>query len=196
MSSRQTPSQTIGPFFAYGLTPEQYGYEFSSIAGPQVDTGKARGEIIRIVGQVFDGAGQPVPDAMLEIWQADPEGRYNHPADARGSNTGFTGFARAGTGTDPACRYVITTMKPGSIARGHAPHINVVLFMRGLLSHAYTRIYFDDEIAANGADPILATVPQDRRETLLARRQEDDDGISYIFDVHMQGDHETVFFDF
>jgi protocatechuate 3,4-dioxygenase alpha subunit len=192
---KQTPSQTVGPFFAYALTPEQYGYRHRSIAGPHVETGVARGETIQIVGQVFDGNGAPVPDAMLEIWQADPHGRYAHSADPRASNNGFSGFARAGTGADADSRFAITTMKPGSIGSGHAPHINVVIFMRGLLSHAFTRIYFSDEVASNAADPVLASVPDDRRATLVAQRVEDGDGVIYRFDIHMQGDNETVFFD-
>jgi protocatechuate 3,4-dioxygenase, alpha subunit len=192
---KQTPSQTVGPFFAYGLTPEQYGYALRSIAGPDMETGDARGDVIRIIGQVFDGDGVAIPDAMVEIWQADPTGRYDHPADPRRSNTGFSGFARAGTGADPDSRFVFRTMKPGSIGPGHAPHINVVVFMRGLLSHAYTRIYFSDEAEANATDPVLAAVPDDRRATLLAQLTGNSDAVVYRFDIHMQGDDETVFFD-
>ena len=195
MGLKQTPSQTIGPFFAYGLTPEQYGYDHRSIAGPKVETGEARGKIITITGQVFDGAGAPIEDAMLDLWQADTQGRYNHPADPRGSNVGFVGFARAGTGADLGKRFTFTTMKPGSIGPGHAPHINVALFMRGLLSHAYTRIYFSDEANANAGDPVLSAVPDDRHATLIAQRGESEDGVIYRFDIHMQGENETVFFD-
>jgi len=189
----QTPSQTVGPFFAYGLTPEQYGYpSLTSIASGDLRTPEVAGEAIRIEGQVFDGAGEVVSDAMIEIWQADPQGRYAHPADKRGGNVGFTGFGRCGTGTDPESRFVFDTVKPGAVEEGTAPHINVVVFMRGLLSHLYTRIYFADEAAANGRDPVLLSVPAERRDTLIAQPSED--GV-YRFDIHMQGDKETVFFD-
>ena len=187
----QTPSQTVGPFFAYGLTPEQYGYPFTSIASGEM-AGGAAGERIRIVGQVIDGEGAPVSDAMVELWQADAQGRY---ADARepGSNTAFSGFGRQGTGTDPEQRFVFDTVKPGPVDAEQAPHISVIVFMRGLLTHAYTRIYFSDEDQANARDPVLNAVPAERRHTLIARRQ--GDGTTYRFDIRMQGENETVFFD-
>ncbi len=195
MSAKQTPSQTVGPFFAYGLTPEQYGYAFKSIAGPVMAAPETAGEQIRVEGQVLDGKGEAVDDAMIEIWQADAEGRYAHPADPRGSNLPFTGFGRAGTGIDPEKRFVFKTIKPGAIGDGQAPHLNVIVFMRGLLSHVYTRIYFSDEADANAADPVLAALPESRRETLIAERVETPHGPVYRFDIHMQGEHETVFFD-
>jgi protocatechuate 3,4-dioxygenase alpha subunit len=186
----QTPSQTVGPFFAYGLTPEQYGYPFTSIASGEM-AGEATGERIRIVGQVIDGEGAPISDAMVELWQADEQGRY---ADREpGSNTGFSGFGRQGTGTDPEQRFVFDTVKPGPVDAEQAPHISVIVFMRGLLTHAYTRIYFSDEEQANARDPVLNSVPAERRHTLIAQRQ--DDGRTYRFDIRMQGDDETVFFD-
>ena len=196
MAPKQTPSQTVGPFFAYGLTPEQYDYAFTSVAGPILTTNEADGERIVIEGRVLDGEGQAVNDALLEIWQADGQGRYAHPADPRGSNSGFRGFGRVGTGTDPEQRFRFETVKPGAPAPGQAPHVNLVVFMRGLLSHLYTRIYFDDEAEANGADPVLAAVPEERRETLIAHRDESAEGALYRFDLHLQGAHETVFFDF
>ncbi len=195
MAPKQTPSQTVGPYFAYGLTPEQYGYPHPGIAGPDLLSGEEEGERIRIEGRVLDGAGEPISDAMIEIWQADAQGRYAHPADPRGSNVSFKGFGRCGTGTDPECRFAFETLKPGSPDAVQAPHINVVLFMRGLLSHAYTRIYFADEAAANAADPVLASVEEARRATLIARREETPTGPLYRFDIHMQGTRETVFFD-
>lgn len=195
MSAKQTPSQTVGPYFAYGLTPEQYGYDMTSIAGSAVADADTEGERIRVVGQVFDGAGAPVNDAMIEIWQADAQGRYDHPEDGRGSNASFHGFGRCGTGTDPENRFFFDTVKPGSVDEGHAPHLSVIVFMRGLLSHAFTRIYFSDEAQANEADPVLAEVPADRRGTLISAREETSDGVVYRFDIHMQGDDETVFFD-
>lgn len=195
MALKQTPSQTVGPFFAYGLTPEQYGYQFTSIAGGDLATSDADGERIRIEGRVLDGAGEPISDAMIEIWQADGQGRYAHPHDPRGSNTGFKGFGRVGTGTDPECRFIFDTVKPGSVDGRQAPHINVIVFARGLLLHAYTRMYFSDESEANARDPVLAAVPPERRSTLIAERRSTPSGTVYRFDIHMQGDAETVFFD-
>lgn len=195
MAMKQTPSQTVGPFFAYGLTPEQYGYSFTSIAGGDLVTSETVGERIRIEGRVLDGEGQPVSDAMIEIWQADGQGRYAHPLDGRGSNTGFKGFGRVGTGVDPQSRFIFNTVKPGSADGRQAPHINVIVFARGLLLHAYTRIYFSDEAEANARDPVLEAVPPERRQTLMAHREESDSGIVYRFDIRMQGDAETVFFD-
>jgi protocatechuate 3,4-dioxygenase alpha subunit len=195
MRLRQTPSQTVGPFFAYGLTPEQYGYPFRALAGSALVDDDTPGERIRISGRVLDGDGVPVPDAMVEIWQADAAGRYAHPADPRGSNLRFTGFGRCGTGTDPQNRFSFDTIKPGPPGDGQAPHVNVVLFMRGLLSHVFTRIYFDDEAAANARDPVLTSVEDARRRTLIAARQTTPAGTVYRFDLHMQGPDETVFFD-
>jgi protocatechuate 3,4-dioxygenase alpha subunit len=192
---RQTPSQTVGPFFAYGLTPEQYGYRFRALAGALLVDDETPGERIRITGRVLDGEGHPVPDAMLEIWQADAAGRYAHSADPRGSNLRFIGFGRCGTGTDPENRFAFDTIKPGPPGEGQAPHVNVILFMRGLLSHVFTRIYFDDEAEANASDPVLASVAEPRRRTLIATRQSTPGGTVYRFDLHMQGPNETVFFD-
>lgn len=192
---KQTPSQTVGPFFAYGLTPEQYGYRFASLASPDMAASEADGERIRIEGRVFDGEGKLVPDAMIEIWQADGQGRYAHPMDARGSNSGFKGFGRVGTGTDADQKFYFNTVKPGSVDGLQAPHINVIVFMRGLLLHAFTRIYFSDEAEANARDPVLQSVPADRRDTLIATRENGSGGAIYRLDIHMQGDSETVFFD-
>jgi len=188
----QTPSQTVGPFFAYGLTARQYAYPGAQVADAIVADETVPGPRIRIDGRVLDGAGIAVPDALVEIWQAGSDGRY--AADARG-NSGFRGFGRQGTGTDPDCRFVFTTVKPGSIGGDHAPHVNVIVFMRGLLSHLYTRLYFDDEAAANARDPVLALVPAARRRTLLARRESVAGETVYRFDICLQGPDETVFFD-
>ena len=191
MNSEQTPSQTIGPYFAYGLTPQQYGYAFNSLAGPKMVDEKTPGERIRITGQVLDGEGLPVSDAMIEVWQADAAGNY--PDASR--QDGFTGFGRAGTGTDPANRFWFDTVKPGPTLDGQAPHLNVMVFMRGLLSHLYTRIYFSDEEASNAGDAVLGSVAEARRRTLIAQREETPGGTVYRFDIHMQGASETVFFD-
>jgi len=194
MTSRQTPSQTVGPFFAYGMTPEQYGYDFASIAGATVE-GIGDGAAVTVEGRVFDGNGAVIGDAVIEIWQADAEGRYSHPNDCRASNRAFKGFARWGTGTDAENRFVFRTVKPGPVDGEQAPHINVIVFMRGMPNHAYTRLYFPDEAAANAADPVLLSIPEDRRGTLVAKRLERDGATVYRFDIHMQGDNETVFFD-
>jgi protocatechuate 3,4-dioxygenase, alpha subunit len=191
----QTPSQTVGPYFAYGLVPEQYGYDFRSIATQHVRTPDAPGHAIRIEGVVFDGKGVAISDAMIEIWQADGNGRYAHPADRGGTNSSFRGFGRCGTGTDPEHRFHFDTVKPGAVTGGQAPHVNVIVLMRGLLLHAYTRLYFDDEADANSTDPVLATVPVERRDTLIAKRVPGAVPPTYRFDIHMQGDRETVFFD-
>jgi protocatechuate 3,4-dioxygenase alpha subunit len=195
MSLKQTPSQTVGPFFAYALAPEQYGYPFPSIAGGTLVRGDTDGERIRIEGRVLDGEGEPINVALVEIWQADARGRYAHPADPRSSNASFKGFGRTGTGADPENRFVFETVKPGSVDGIQAPHINVIVLMRGLLLHAGTRLYFSDEHAANAKDPVLASVPPNRRETLVAERQQTPAGVVYSFDIHMQGPHETVFFE-
>jgi protocatechuate 3,4-dioxygenase alpha subunit len=191
----QTPSQTVGPYFAYGLAPGQYGYDFAPIADGTLATAEVEGEHIRIEGRVLDGAGQPINDALIEVWQADAQGRYAHPADLRSSNSPFRGFGRVGTGTDPHCRFVFDTVKPGSIDGRQAPHINVVVLMRGMLMHAFTRVYFSDEPAANAVDPVLQQVPSERRGTLIAERSGTPKGTVYRFDIQMQGDRETVFFD-
>jgi protocatechuate 3,4-dioxygenase alpha subunit len=188
-----TPSQTVGPFFAYGLTPTGQ-YEWNDAFTNNLLTSDATGERIRIEGQVFDGDGKPVPDCMLEIWQADAQGRFVDPKDNRAlPNTKFRGFGRCGTGTNG--EYAFDTIKPGAVpgpdGKPQAPHILVAIFARGMILHNYTRIYFDGE-AANAADPILALVPTDRRETLIAMRGAAN---AYRFDIHLQGDGETVFFD-
>lgn len=187
--SGQTPSQTVGPFFAYGLVPETYGR--TGLATGRIAGDEVSGERVVIVGRVIDGAGAGVPDALLEVWQADAEGRY--PQAAHGSNSGFRGFGRVGTDAEGGFRF--ETIKPGQVAgpKGtlQAPHLGVIVFCRGLLSHAFTRIYFADE-PSNADDPILALVEDERRNTLVARRRETG---HYTWNVVLQGDDETVFFD-
>ena len=198
MTLKQTPSQTVGPYFAYGLSPEQYGYPFRSLADGQMVGPSTEGERIRVTGRVFDGQGETINDAMLEIWQANAHGRYNHPADERKDNLldpDFKGFGRFGTGTTPDQSFVFDTIKPGAVGDGQAPHLNMIVFMRGILSHAYTRIYFSDEADANAADAVLQSVEEGRRDTLIAKRDELPGGVVYRFDIYMQGDRETVFFD-
>lgn len=155
-----------------------------------------RGERIRIEGRVLDGEGAAVPDAVIEIWQANSHGRYHHPADTRTAplDPGFTGFGRAGT--DDEGRYWFETIKPGAVpfsgARMQAPHVCLTVFARGLLHHLLTRLYFEDE-PANEIDPILLLVPEHRRGTLIARRIEGQSPTTYIHDIVLQGDGETVF---
>jgi protocatechuate 3,4-dioxygenase alpha subunit len=194
--SNETPSQTVGPYFAYGLLSQTYARR--SIATHEIAGPNTPGEHIRIKGRVFDGNGVPVEDAMLEIWQADADGRYASPADPNSplrSDNAFRGFGR--TGTTPAGEFLFETIKPGRV-RGtgnalQAPHLNLIVFSRGLLTHVFTRIYFEDEAAANAEDEILHLVEDARRSTLLAKRHAASNGATYAFDVHLQGDNETVF---
>ena len=189
-----TPSQTVGPFFAYGLAARQYGYDFGQPFDSVVALPHAAGEHVLLEGRVLDGDGQPIIDAMVEISQADAQGGY--PADAKAVQaSGFRAFGRVGTGTDPQNRFAFRTVKPGAEGPGHAPHINVIVLMRGLLLHAFTRVYFSDEAAANAADPALNAVPAERRATLVAQRRDEGGLPVYRFDIHMQGPQETVFFD-
>jgi protocatechuate 3,4-dioxygenase alpha subunit len=194
MTLKQTPSQTVGPYFAYGLCPEQYNFDLKSLFTPSLADHEAAGEHITIVGQVFDADGAAVGDAMLEFLQVDPQGNY--PASrADVTKSGFRGFARVGTGTDPQKRFVVQTVKPGATAEDEAPHINVIVLMRGMLLHTFTRLYFDDEAAANERDAVLASVPAERRKTLIAKRETHAGSTVYRFDIHMQGENETAFFD-
>ncbi|HEY7457665.1 MAG TPA: protocatechuate 3,4-dioxygenase subunit alpha [Xanthobacteraceae bacterium] len=196
--SNETPSQTVGPYFAIGLTPQIFARRpiaTSAICGPDTP-----GEQIRLAGQVLDGAGQPVEDAMIEVWQADADGRYAHPADQRpGSlrDPTFRGFGRAGT--NATGDFCFDTVKPGAVPGPgntlQAPHLNVIVFSRGMLTHAFTRVYFDDEATANETDPVLSLVDQARRGTLIARRKNSPTGTTYRFDIHLQGKSETVFLD-
>lgn len=191
-----TPSQTVGPFFKYGLTPGGK-YDWNDAFTGNLVTPDASGERIRVTGRVFDGDGAPVPDAMLEIWQADAQGRFSDPKDKRAlPNAAFRGFGRCGTGADGS--YAFDTIKPGQVpdpdGKPQAPHILLAIFARGMLLQLYTRIYFDGE-AANLADPVLALVPADRRGTLIATREQGNGEAVYRFDIRLQGENETVFFD-
>jgi protocatechuate 3,4-dioxygenase, alpha subunit len=180
-----TPSQTIGPFFAYALTPRAYGG--SELATETVAAEGVAGERIRIAGTVYDGDGVPVGDAMIETWQADAQGRYN-----AAGNAGFTGFGRAEATAEGT--FQIETIRPGAVAAPdgtmQAPHLSLSVFARGILTRLATRIYFEGD-PANAADPVLALVPAERRHTLIATRQSDG---SFRFDIHLQGENETVFF--
>jgi protocatechuate 3,4-dioxygenase alpha subunit len=199
-----TPSQTVGPFFAYGLTPDgrckwdpNGSYSWKETVADNLFTPDATGQKIRIEGRVLDGDGVPITDAMLEIWQADAQGRYANPRDNRAlPNTQFKGFGRSAT--DKEGVYSFDTIKPGSVpgpnGQPQAPHILFGVFSRGMLRQVHTRLYFADE-ASNGADPVLALVPEDRRNTLIARKEMSGDVPVYRFDIRVQGENETVFFD-
>lgn len=197
---RQTPSQTVGPFFAYSLTAEQYGYAYNSLmnhalVSEQTPAHYAGAERIFIEGRVIDGNGQSISDAMVELWQVDPLGHYHHePITGKNESNSFTGFGRSGTGMRPDNRFLFSTLKPGIAQPGTAPHIDVIVFMRGSLRDLRTRIYFADETNANITDPLLNAVPADRRHTLMAYRREQNGQVTYLFDIRVQGEDETVFF--
>jgi protocatechuate 3,4-dioxygenase alpha subunit len=179
-----TPSQTVGPFFAIGLP-----WPDGELVVPEGTAGA-----IRLHGTVYDGARDPVPDAMVETWQADPDGGFAHPHDPRGAAGSFRGFGRSLC--DGSGRWSVVTVKPGRVPGPgesvQAPHVDVSVFARGLLNRVVTRLYFADEADANAADPALRGIAGEReRATLLA--QPDGDG-GYRFDIHLQGDDETVFF--
>lgn len=193
---RQTPSQTVGPFFAYGLTAVQYGYPYDSIASNMLIGSETPGERIFITGRILDGQGQPVPDAVVEFWQADSEGNYRTaPINPNRTDSEFIGFGRVGTGTQPGAVFRFETVKPGIIEPNSAPHINIILLMRGSLRALYTRLYFSDETAANEQDPLLNALPPDRRGTLIAHSVESAVGTGYHLEIHLQGEQETAFFD-
>jgi len=187
-----SPSQTVGPFFHLGLTAMFDGI----LATPD-----AKGEHIRLICRVFDGDGVPVPDAMIELWQADAEGKYHHPDDPHKTiDPAFRGFGRVASSEDGSC--VFETIRPGRVPsllapnlKGtlQAPHLNISVFARGVLKRLATRIYFSGD-PANAEDPVLALVPADRRDTLMAQPNGEHPG-SWKFDVHLCGEHETVFFD-
>jgi protocatechuate 3,4-dioxygenase alpha subunit len=180
-----TPSQTVGPFLAIGLSWEDGSY----VVAPDTDGA------IWLRGTVTDGNGDVVPDALIETWQADPDGRFDHPDDPRGAvaRPGFRGFGRSET-VDGG-EYAICTLKPGRLPDGEgglqAPHVDVSVFARGLLDRVVTRIYFADEVEANAEDAVLRSLPDDAaRQTLLATPTDD----GYRLDIRLQGERETVFF--
>ena len=181
-----TPSQTVGPFFHIGL-PDDGRSELVPPDHPHA---------IRLLGTVFDGRGEAVDDAFVELWQANRQGRYRHPEDHREEislEPGFRGFGRCGT--DAAGGFAFVTVKPGPVPHPdggmQAPHVDVSVFARGLLKRVVTRMYFPDERDANGRDPVLSTVEPERRPALVAREEEG----ALRFDIHLQGDRETPFFD-
>lgn len=181
---KQTANQTVGPYLRIGLI---YGKPQNDLVND-----KTIGERITIMGLVLDGNGDPITDAMVEIWQPDANGIYNHPNDPLydQADPNFQGFGRAESrkGGD----YDFKTIKPGS-RDGQAPYINVHVFARGMLIHAMTRIYFEGE-PANDDDPVLRSIEAGRRHTIIACREDSGGHPIYRFDIRMQGDDETVFF--
>lgn len=185
-----TPSQTVGPYFAYCLTPRNYGGR--ELCNEVLATAEADGVRIRLVGTVYDGKGEIVPDALVEVWQADGSGRY--VTQAYSAEAAFKGFGRFEC--DEQGEFRFDTVMPGSVpgpgGKPQAPHININVFAKGLLRQAFTRVYFADE-PLNAEDPILALVPAERRHTLIARRVDDQ---TWRFDIRLQGgEDETVFFE-
>jgi protocatechuate 3,4-dioxygenase, alpha subunit len=179
-----TPAQTVGPFLAVALPwPD----------GPEVVPAGTPGALL-LAGRLTDGNGDPVPDGLIEVWQADAQGRFNHPDDPRGPvASACRGFGRCPTDADG--RYWFRTVKPGAVPDGaggrQAPHLDVSVFARGLLHRLVTRVYFPDEPAANDADPVLATMPAAERALLVAAPQPDG---GLRFDIRLQGAGETPFF--
>jgi protocatechuate 3,4-dioxygenase alpha subunit len=192
--TKRTPSQTVGPYLHLGLVQGRFGAP--EIFSPAVASTGMPGTHIRIEGRVLDGEGNPLPDALIETWQADSEGRYAHPADGRPpASNSFRGFGRCPTAKDGT--FHIATIKPGRVPGPNgtvqAPHINVSVLARGVVKRLFTRIYFAGD-PANAGDPILALVPADRRATLTARPDANAPGV-FRFDIRLQGADETVFFD-
>jgi protocatechuate 3,4-dioxygenase alpha subunit len=202
----QTPAQTVGPFFQQGLTRAR---EQASVPGAGPTSAelisnvlcdeRTEGQRISVEGTVYDGLGEPVVDALIEIWQANGAGRYNHPLDLSqpSGEPPFVGFGRAAS--DETGSYIFHSIKPGRVSGPsgsiQAPHLNVILAARGMARHAFTRIYFESDPELP-EDPVLLRVPAARRHTLLARSLGERQGInSFRFDLHLQGESETVFFE-
>lgn len=196
---KETASQTAGPYVHIGLAPGAAGFDIYErelgwdIAGPNAD-----GERIRVIGRVIDGMGAPVKDVLLEAWQANAAGIYAHPEHPGEVEEGFRGWGRIITDFETG-EWTFETVKPGAVAscgKVNAPHINLWLVARGINIGLNTRMYFSDEAEANAADPVLSGIEwENRRATLIAQRDQTADGAVYRFDIRLQGDGETVFFD-
>lgn len=197
---RQTASQTAGPYVHIGLAPGAAGFDIyerelgHDIAGPN-----AKGERIRVEGLVVDGTGSPVKDVLLEVWQANSDGIYAHPESRGEVEEGFRGWGRVITDFDTG-EWGFETIKPGPVpgrnGTTQAPHLNLWIVARGINVGLNTRMYFEDEAQANAADPVLTIIEwENRRGTLIATRSETDGTITYRFDIRLQGENETVFFD-
>lgn len=200
----QTPSQTVGPFFHYGLPwkggADLYGQsdmgarpdlfpEAHYVLNLSSPRGTPEGKEILIAGRILDADGQPVPDAMVELWQADAQGRYRSRDDHHGtSDPAFIGFGRSSTDENGVWRF--RSVRPGRVDGDQAAHVALSIFGRGMLKRLATRLYFADG-EGNDRDPVLAVVPPERRDTLIARRRDD----AWWLDIALGGDRETVFFD-
>lgn len=195
---KESPSQTAGPYVHIGLTPNFCGIAgvFDGDLGASMVNDRTRGERITVRMRVIDGAQTPLKDALIEIWQADADGLYNSPSELRGAaDPNFTGWGRMPTDMNTG-ECVFETIKPGRVpfpdGRLMAPHLSVWIVARGLNIGLHTRMYFSDEEQANAEDPVLARIEhRNRMPTLIARR----DGSDYVFDIHLQGEDETVFLD-
>ncbi len=192
MELKQSGSQTVGPYFRIGLV--RPGLEQHNLVKDET-----MGERIFIKGRVLDGDGKPIDDAMIEIWQADSNGIYDHPEDPRReqADPNFRGFGRAGTDDDGM--YWLKTIRPGVVPfddeQGQAPHLLVRVFMRGTLLHAVTRLYFSDEEEANAKDPVLNSIDEDKRGRLIACRDDQEGTPTFYFDINMQGENAMLFFE-
>jgi protocatechuate 3,4-dioxygenase alpha subunit len=195
---KESPSQTAGPYVHIGLTPNFLGIAgvYPEDLGARMVNARTRGERITVTIRIFDGLGAVLRDALVEVWQADAAGLYNSPAETRGAaDPNFTGWGRFPTAMDSG-EIVFETVKPGRVpyvdGRPMAPHLTLWIVARGINLGLHTRMYFGDEAAANAEDPLLLRVEhRERVATLIAAR----DGDAYRFDVHLQGDRETVFLD-
>ncbi|HEY5863339.1 MAG TPA: protocatechuate 3,4-dioxygenase subunit alpha [Casimicrobiaceae bacterium] len=199
---KETASQTAGPYVHIGLAPKQAGFDIfhknftNVLAGP-----KTKGEHIRIEGRVIDGSGTPVRDVLIEIWQANAAGKYNHPGDkqVKPIDKSFRGWGRGCSDFNTGV-YAFDTIKPGAVMgrnkRPMAPHVNFWIVARGINIGLATRMYFSDEAAANAKDPVLNIIEwETRRKTLIAQREVRKGQVVYQFDINLQGPDETVFFD-
>ena len=199
---KETASQTAGPYVHIGLAPKQAGFDIfhknftNVLAGP-----KTKGEHIRIEGRVIDGSGTPVRDVLIEIWQANAAGKYNHPGDkqVKPIDKSFRGWGRGCSDFNTGV-YAFDTIKPGAVMgrnkRPMAPHVNFWIVARGINIGLATRMYFSDEAAANAKDPVLNLIEwETRRKTLIAQREVRKGQVVYQFDINLQGPDETVFFD-
>ena len=200
---RETASQTAGPYVHIGLAPRAAGFDiFERNFGNVLVGPDTQGERIRVEGNVYDGSGTPLRDVLIECWQANAQGKYNHPGDrqpGKSVDPNFRGWGRSCSDFDTGL-YTFDTIKPGSVTgrtgRPMAPHINLWIVARGINIGLNTRMYFSDEAEANAKDPVLNLIEWEvRRKTLIAERQQRDGGVVYRFDIRLQGENETVFFD-
>ena len=196
---KETPSQTAGPYVHIGLAPGAAGFDmYEQELGWDIAGSNAKGERIRVEGLVLDGTGSPIKDVLLEAWQANAEGNYAHP-EGGPVEEGFRGWGRVITDFETG-EWGFDTVKPGPVmgrnGRMMAPHITLWIVARGINIGLNTRLYFDDEDQANAGDPVLNLIEwENRRPTLIAKRTERDGKPVYRFDIRMQGEGETVFFD-